>query len=153
VSLRVVPLTLAQANALVERWHRHHAKVLGHRFSIGLIDSDTDEYHGAAIIGRPVAREVEQYAVAEVTRLVTDGVQNGCSMLLGAASRAAQAMGFEYIQTYTLSTEPGTSLRASGWVSDHAVKGRAWTCPSRPRDGHLIEDKTRWVKQLRKDVK
>ncbi len=30
-----IPLTLAEANDLVARLHRHHDPVVGHRFSIG----------------------------------------------------------------------------------------------------------------------
>jgi hypothetical protein len=149
VALRVVPLTLAQANDLVARWHRHHKRVIGHRFSVGVIDA-SGEFHGAAIVGRPVARAVDQDRTAEVTRLVTDGTYNACSMLYGAAARAAQAMGYDRIQTYTLDSEPGTSLRAAGWQDDGTVRGRSWTTPSRPRvDSHPTVDKRRWVKTFR----
>src|SRR3990167_6928377 len=72
--VRVIPLTLKQANELIVRWHRHHKPVVGHRFSLGLLDGD--ELKGAAIVGRPVSREIPQYEVAEVTRLVTDGTKN-----------------------------------------------------------------------------
>ena len=70
---------------------------------------------GAAIVGRPVAREVDQYSVAEVTRLVTDGTPHACSIQYAACARAAKALGYERIQTYILNSEPGTSLIASGW--------------------------------------
>jgi hypothetical protein len=33
--VNAVPLTLKQANTLVDRLHRHHKPVVGHRFSIG----------------------------------------------------------------------------------------------------------------------
>lgn len=146
--LYVVPLTLKQANEMVSLWHRHHVKVVGHRFSIGVVDDDGAP-HGAAIVGRPVARAVDAYHVAEVTRLVTDGTKNTCSMLYAAAARAAQALGFERIQTYILESEPGTSLKASGWTIDGEVVGRSWTTPSRPRtDKHPTESKTRWAKTL-----
>ncbi|AKZ59177.1 hypothetical protein SAM23877_6132 [Streptomyces ambofaciens ATCC 23877] len=148
MSLHVRPLTLKEANALVGSWHRHHRPVVGHRFSIGVFD-EGGAPHGAAIVGRPVARAVDQSAVAEVTRLVTDGHKNACSMLYAAAARAASAMGFERIQTYTLASEPGTSLRASGWVLDGTTRGRSWSCESRPRvDTHPTEDKQRWVRVL-----
>lgn len=147
--LRVVPLTLAQANDAVARWHRHHKRVVGHRYSVGVID-ETGKIHGAAIVGRPVARAVDQDRVAEVTRLVTDGTPNACSMLYGACAAAAKAMGYDAIQTYILATEPGTSLRASGWVYDGDVRGRSWACPTRPRDDkHPTVDKRRYVKRLR----
>ncbi|MEV4413997.1 XF1762 family protein [Catellatospora sp. NPDC049609] len=146
--LRVVPLTLAQANDAVTRLHRHHQPVTGHRFSIGAAD-EHGQLHGAAIVGRPVARAVDQHTTAEVTRLVTDGTPNACSLLYGACARAARAMGFDTIQTYTLASEPGTSLRAAGWVLDGHVRGRSWSTPGRPRtDTHPTEDKHRWVRRL-----
>ena len=47
--------------------------------------------------------------------------------------------------TYTLASEPGTSLVAAGWVRDAEVVGRSWDTPSRRRtDQHPTEDKVRW---------
>lgn len=111
--LRVRPLTLAQANALVEQLHRHHKPIQGHRFSIGLERNGV--LVGAAIVGRPVARMIDAYMVAEVTRLVTDGSANACSALYGACAKIAREMGFDRIQTYILDSESGVSLRAAGW--------------------------------------
>lgn len=118
MSLRIKPLTLSQANELVEKWHRHHKKVQGHRFSLGLWDESINDYVGAAIVGRPVCNNVEQYGVAEVTRLVTNGTKNACSALYGACARVAKEMGFQKIQTYILQDEPGTSLKACGWSKE-----------------------------------
>ena len=123
--MRVIPLTLKQANALVDDLHRHHKPVRGHRFSLGLIDDD-EILRGSVICGRPVARGCDPYLTLEVTRLVTDGTRNACSILYAAAARTAQAMGFDRIQTYTLETEDGASLRGSGWVEDGLTAGGQW---------------------------
>jgi hypothetical protein len=90
--MRPIPLTLAQANALIASLHRHHKPVVGHRFTIGAETAD-GRVVGAAVVGRPVAHKTEQYRIAEVTRLVTDGTRNACSLLYGATARAAEAMG------------------------------------------------------------
>jgi hypothetical protein len=95
---------------MVLLWHRHHRPAQGHRFSIG-VEGDDGMPHGAAIVGRPVARVIDSTRVCEVTRLVTDGTPHAASMLYAACARAAAAMGFDKIQTYILDTEPGTSLR------------------------------------------
>jgi hypothetical protein len=124
--LEVIPLTIKQLNAYVEEHHRHHKKVQGHRFSIGVIDQD-GTLHGAASVGRPVARGCDPNRTAEVTRLVTDGTDNCCSILYAAAARACKAMGFKKIQTYILETELGTSLKASGWVQEAVTAGGQWT--------------------------
>jgi hypothetical protein len=82
---------------------------------------------------------------AEVTRCCTDGTRNACSMLYRAAWRAARAMGYRKLITYTLAEEGGASLRASGWRIVGEVTGRSWSCPSRPRvDKHPTQGKLRW---------
>lgn len=144
MKLTVVPLELAEANALVDRHHRHHRPAVGHRVSIGVAD-ESAAVRGAAIVGRPVARSRDDGWTLEVTRLVTDGCPNACSALYAAAWRAARAMGYRRIGTYTLTTEPGTSLRAAGWHVIHEVRGRSWDCPSRPRvDLHPTQPKLLW---------
>lgn len=55
--LEVVPITLKEANAFVEQNHRHHGPTVGHKFSIGL--SDGEKIVGVAIVGRPVARHLD----------------------------------------------------------------------------------------------
>ncbi len=147
--LRIVPLTLRQANALVGEWHRHHTLAVGHRWSLGVMYGD--DLVGAAIVGRPVAREIPQYSVAEVNRLVTNGHRNGCSILYAACARAAAAMGFDEIQTYILESEPGTSLLAAGWVKQEKTRGGDWNTPARRgrRTDQPQVAKVRWSKRLR----
>lgn len=146
MELLVTPLTLKQANEFVAAHHRHHKPATGHRFSIGCVDSE-GRLHGAAIVSRPVARMVDPYRVAEVVRLVTDGTPNACSILYGAAARAAKAMGFQKIQTYTLPDEGGASLRASGWICEGEAGGGQWkhTDGRARRSDQPTERKVRWA--------
>ena len=123
--LRVVPLTLKQANALVGALHRHHDPIQAHRFSIGALSGSA--LVGCAIVGRPVSFHYGHYTVAEVSRLATNGHRNACSKLYGAAAQAAAAMGFTRIQTYTLPEESGASLRAVGWVDGGERRSSAWS--------------------------
>ena len=150
VVLRVVPITLKQANGFVRGHHRHHGAVVGHKFSIGVEDED-GLLHGVAIMGRPVARGLDNGLVLEVNRLATDGSCFANSMLYSAAARIAQGMGYSRVVTYILDTEPGTSLKASGWVLDHVVRGRSWDAPNRHRtDKHPTVDKQCWIKTFGK---
>lgn len=55
--LELVPITLKEANAFVERYHRHHKPVVGHKFSIAA--SDGEKIVGVAIVGRPVSRYLD----------------------------------------------------------------------------------------------
>ena len=128
--LTLVPISLADANAFVARYHRHHKPVTGHKFSIGC--TENGELVGVAIVGRPVSRYLDNGLTLEVNRLCTTGSKNACSFLYAAAARAAKAMGYRKIITYTLDTEPGTSLRAAGWVCAGIAGGKRWTGQRRP---------------------
>ena len=128
--LCLTPITLREANAFVGRHHRHHKAVTGHKFSIGC--SQDGQLVGVAIMGRPVSRYLDDGLTLEVNRLCTTEEKNVCSMLYAAAARAAKAMGYRKIITYTLDTEPGTSLRAAGWMCAGPAGGVRWTGSRRP---------------------
>lgn len=144
LKVTLVPLTLAQANALVSQLHRHHKPVVGHRFSIGLREGGL--LVGAAIVGRPVARMLQDGVTAEVTRCVTDGTPNACSKLYAACWRAWRAMGGTRLITYVLASEQGTSVKAAGWKELYTTKDRpkGWDVPSRPRESGSQVPKTLW---------
>lgn len=150
--LAVFPMTLKQANELVATLHRHHKPVVGHRFSIGACDLKTGSTVGAAIVGRPVARMTDQYTQCEITRLVTDGSKNACSLLYAACARIAKEMGYLGIQTFILESEPGTSLKAAGWKFMGLTSGGDWNRPSRGgrRTDQPMVKKQLWRKSLQK---
>jgi len=138
--LKINHIELREANEFVALHHRHHKPVQGHRFSIGCHDGD--KIVGIAIVGRPVARAIDQYNTVEVTRLCTDGTKNACSMLYAACRRAARELGYKRIITYILESEDGTSLKAAGWDFAYISKGHTWNTPSRLRvDKHPTCDK------------
>lgn len=114
VALAVRPITWRDTNAYIVEHHRHHGRVAGCCFCLAAVD-DTGALRGVAVVGRPVARMLQDGLTCEVTRLCTDGARNACSLLYGAAWRAARAIGYRRIVTYTLPSEGGASLRALGW--------------------------------------
>jgi hypothetical protein len=130
--LTVTPIGLAEANAFISRHHRHHKPVPGAKFCIAVSDKD-GVVRGVAIVGRPVARMSDDGWTLEVNRVCTDGARNACSMLYGAAWRAAKALGFRRLITYTLPEEGGASLRAAGWRLLGLRGGGNWNVRSRPR--------------------
>jgi len=140
-------VTLDEANAFVTAFHRHHPPVVGHLFSIGAFLGP--QIVGVVIVGRPVSRMRDNGLTAEVTRLCTDGTRNACSFLYGSAARAAFALGFLRIGTYTLPDEGGASLRASGWHLIGERGGGEWSSPSRPRKTarHPTAIKHLWERQ------
>jgi hypothetical protein len=143
VRLTLCPMTLREARAFVARLHRHHKAPAGGLFAIGA--ANPDGVVGVVIVGRPVARLADNGWTAEVTRLCSDGTRNCCSLLYAAAWRAARAMGYSKLITYTLPEEGGASLRAAGWRCIGAAGGGSWSRAARPRvDTHPTQTKLRW---------
>lgn len=140
--LELTPITLPEANAFIERHHRHHAPAIGHKFSIAVSHV---EICGVVTVGRPVSRHLDNGWTLEVNRCCTDGTKNACSMLYSAAWRAAKAMGYKRLITYTLPDEGGASLHASNWRLIGEAGGGNWNCKSRPRiDTNLQQKKFLW---------
>jgi tRNA A37 N6-isopentenylltransferase MiaA len=143
MKLSLVPISLREANSFVEAKHRHHGASRGHLFSIAV--ALEGQIVGVAIIGRPVARMLQDGYTAEVNRLCTDGTKNTCSFLYAAAWRSVRAMGYRRLVTYILDSESGISLQAAGWRCVGAAGGGSWDCPSRPRvDTHPLQKKIRY---------
>lgn len=126
------PVTYRDACAFIREHHRHHRPPQGWRFGIGLMKEG--RLVGVLTAGRPVARRLDHTWTLEITRLCTDGTRNACSQLYAAAVRAALAMGYRRIITYTLESESGASLKAAGFKFAGIAGGKSWSVPSRPRE-------------------
>lgn len=138
--MEITPIFQDEAFAFIEQYHRHHKKPVGSIFQIAV--AIKDKIVGVAIVGRPVARGFQNGFTVEVTRLCTDGTPNACSMLYSACWRVSRELGYKKIITYILSTEPGTSLNASGWKLIGERGGGSWNTKTRPRvDKHPLQSK------------
>lgn len=147
--MKLRPVTLKEAKEFVREHHRHNKPPLSWRFGVGL--ESAGELIGVAMAGRPVARMLDVPGALEVTRVCTLGERNANSMLYGAIARAARALGYCTLYTYTLVSESGASLKAAGWEVDACLEARSgWDTPSRPRSEELwpSEGKYRWIKKL-----
>ena len=123
--VRIIPLSFRQAQAFIRAHHRHHPPPLGHKFSLAVVT--VNGIVGVAMVGRPVSRMLDDGLTLEVARLCTVGMPNSCSMLYGAARRAAKAMGYRRIVTYTprprrRNVAPHERLAASGEVEGEVVE-------------------------------
>ena len=87
----------------------------------------------------------------EVTRVaVLEGEHNACSFAYGALRRAARALGYTRVVTYTMLDEPGSSLRAAGFVDDGPAGGGEASRPSRNRQPvEQSGPKRRWVWKIK----
>lgn len=144
----IVPLTLRAANDFVEQYHRHSARTSndGGKFAIGL--EHDGQLVGVAIVGRPIARMLQDGSTAEVLRCCVspDAPKGSCSTLYARCDRIWKLMGGKRIVTYTLRRESGASLRGAGWQPAKEIDGAQWTRSSRPRTIKAIHDepKLRW---------
>ncbi|GAA4412188.1 hypothetical protein GCM10023148_05580 [Actinokineospora soli] len=94
------------------------------KFAVGVAAGDA--LVGVAVIGRPVARHLDDGMTVEVTRTCTDGTANSNSMLYGAAWRVARGLGYSRLVTYTQCGESGSSLRAAGFIKVAQLRPRSW---------------------------
>lgn len=146
--LTIAPCGINEARAVIGQLHRHlPVPPKGGKFALALLD-ELGELRGVALVGHG-ARLASDRWTATVTRVATDGVRNGCSMLYGASGRVWRTMGGRTLYTYTLDGEPGTSLRAAGWTYAGLTDGGEWSRPSRPRPPATWTDpKHRWLKAV-----
>jgi hypothetical protein len=129
--LSIIPLSLKEANEFVTKYHRHNKKCAGHKWSVGAIYQG--KLVGVIIVGRPVARKLDNRFTLEVNRnCVLDNAPKGtCSFLYAKAIKIWQSMGGKKLITYTLNTESGSSLRAVDFNKETTVqtfkKNTGWT--------------------------
>ena len=143
------PISVKHASAFVAEHHRHHGAPQGAKFALAAWHANLGEPRerlvGVAMVGRPVSRILDDGRTAEVIRVATDGTRNASSFLYGAAKRAAQAMGYRKVVTYTLPDESGASLRAVGWNRMGVAGGGTWSRIARIRtETHPTQVKIRW---------
>lgn len=148
MTLHLVPISRAIAHECVTRWHRHNGvpSVAGDIFGVGAA-TDDGTLVAVGMAGRPVARHYDDGQTVEVHRVSSDGTRNATSMLYAALTRAAFALGYTRVITYTQADESGASLRAAGWrVIANRPARRGWSTPSRPRDDarYLTSERTLW---------
>mgnify|MGYP001602995323 CR=1 FL=1 len=155
--LMLEPCELAEAAEFIHLHHRHHEPPQGHRFSLkAIVDG---RVVGIAVIWRPVGKGQQDGKTVEITRLCTDGTKNAVSFLVGACKRAARALGWKRMISYTLTSEYGAAWRASGMEQTGETAGGEWSGSYGPKDllpgfekrrknTHPTEPKRRWEIQL-----
>lgn len=147
MTLNIAPCTVKAATKKVREWHRHLPDIQGGLFAAQCVDGDGNCV-GVAIAGNP-SRVWQGQAKLVIQRVATQGYENACSALYGALCRAAKALGYREVWTYTLPHEPGTSLRAAGFEDMGLTDGGEWSRPSRARKPAIRpEPKRRWLRRL-----
>ncbi|MDF7815370.1 XF1762 family protein [Hymenobacter sp. YC55] len=144
--LHTEPLPFDQAKAYVGRHHRHNEPPVGHVFSVGCYFDGV--LVGVAIVGRPVARALDNGNTLEVTRVCTQGHPDACSKLYAACQQRARLRGCRKLITYTLQSEKASSVRGANFVLASGKAGGAkWTGKrqaTRPSGATAQKLKCRW---------
>ena len=146
MSLEIRPISVKDAKAYVDKFHRHHKRSIGCKFCLSCYEGD--RLCGVAMCGRPISRYLDDGLTLEITRLCTDGTRNACSKLYGSSCQVAKAMGYKKVVTYILESEDGASLKASNFICEGIAGKTHWT--GRRDRGQDIphEMKKRWVRIL-----
>lgn len=152
----VTGLAWAEVRAFIGEHHEHNEPPRGWRFGAGIRNGG--RLIGVVSVGRAVARAYKPAEVVEANRVCIrrdiprELAWNACSMLYGWAAREAKKRGFRRIISYTLQSEPGTSLIAAGFKPEAKLpaRRRGWDAPGRPRDSSRTpnEAKIRWAREL-----
>lgn len=134
MNLVCAPITLEAARLWVRQNHNHLPPPVGWMFGVAVkLDGDVC---CVAVLGRPVARRLQDGTTAEVTRVASrreNPVPHASSKALAAITRAAIALGYTRLVSYTREDERGTTYRAAGWRPTAISLGGEWSCASRPR--------------------
>jgi hypothetical protein len=150
----IAPITGRAALAWISKTHRHLPKLQGALFAVG-VERD-GELVGVATAGNP-ARVWQGTGRVVITRCaakpdlpdVGDHAAPVCTMLYGALCRAARALGYREVWTYTLPWEAGVSLRAAGFTLIGETSGGEHSRESRPRVSAICPDKKlRWMRHF-----
>ncbi len=143
--LQIRPITRNAARSWISEQHRHLRRpIAGWLFGVEVLRDG--RRIGVAAAGRPTARHLQDGVTVEITRVaVLEGERNACSFAYGALRRAAVALGYRRVVTYTLEEEPGVLLLAAGFSCCGPAGGGEFSRPSRER--RPVEQpgrKTRW---------
>lgn len=147
--LHLEQVSLSNAKEFIREHHRHCEPPIGWKYGAAVFNGG--KMIGVVTAGRPVSAELARQGFIEVNRVCVRQTTpralaaNACSMLYGYACREAFRRGHDRVVTYTLSTERGTSLRASGFLPVAKTQGGSWNRRARPRtDKSVIIPKVRW---------
>ena len=134
VKLTLKPVSRLEAKKFIASVHRHNNAPIFIIAAVSLRD-DAGVIHGVGTLELPKARMLADGVTAEVSRVCTDGSRNACTQLYGALCRVAAGLGYQRVISYTLASEPGSSLAGAGFEVVAHVKPKDWSLRNRSRSG------------------
>lgn len=143
--LSLAPCTVKAALRYVAEHHRHLPKLQGGLFAASCVDP-AGEVVAVAIAGNP-SRVWQGDGKIVITRVAATVAGNACGMLYGSLCRAAAALGYREVWTYTLPEEDGRTLKGAGFKDMGLTDGGDYGRPSRARAPAVRpEPKRRWLR-------
>jgi hypothetical protein len=153
LALRIRPWTVKRSTAIQfnSDVHRRRPRIQGGMWCVSV--RRADDVVGIAIVGWPsqeqTSMEMDHLRVLRVAAMDILGPSGHanciCSRLYSACWKAGRAMGVTSMDTFTDLDEPGTSLRAAGWIEDGTTTGGEYDRPSRRRKPQVnAGPKRRW---------
>ncbi|MDR0593733.1 MAG: hypothetical protein LBG60_10860 [Bifidobacteriaceae bacterium] len=146
MSLELAPVSLADARAFIAAWHRHNKPPRRTICQVGCARDGV--LVGVATLEWPKGRGNADGRTAEISRCaVADGERNACSMLYRACVRAALALGYTRVITYTRQDESGGSLRGAAFrlVAERPARGDHFQSAGRRRMPNGAEGVARYL--------
>lgn len=143
--LEIFPIRQKAAKLWVNQTHRHLSAPRGDLFRTSLLNAG--EVCAVGIAGRP-CRMLDDGRTVEISRIssVAPPTVNACTRLYSRLVKAGRALGYIRFISYTLPSEPGTSLRAAGFEFAGVSNGGEFDRPSRRRNPvQQSGPKNRWV--------
>jgi hypothetical protein len=146
MSLCIVPVERATVRRFIEQHHSHHHRPNTWVASLGV--EDDGRLCCVVVLELPKARLLcVGNNTAEISRVASDRTRHAASKGVAAMTRAALALGYTRLVSYTLLGEAGTSYTAAGWWPTAISAGGSWVRPSRQkayRDSQQTGAKVRW---------
>jgi hypothetical protein len=146
-NLRVVWVSVDDADAFLTWHYRHHPPPAGALFALGIARASEDRLLGAIIAGRPVPPAQDDGATVEITRVGTDGSPHVEVALYRAVWKVVRACGYHCLITHTHVGQIRLGLRQVGVRPVAALPPRAGShTPRRARTDRGVDGvcRTRW---------
>lgn len=124
MTLFLRPVSFNAAKKWVGANHRHSPMPNGWKFGAAIYEEDRQV--GVVMAKPPAVPQLDDGFTLEIHRLCTDGTRNACSFGYAAMIRAAKALGFCKVITYTLDEESGASLKAVGFKVARRAASTDW---------------------------
>lgn len=143
--LRVVAMTIGQADSVITHRRRHHPPPRGVLFALGVARGD--QLVGVVIVGRPVPPAPDDGVTVEVTRTWSDATPHVEVALYRTAWRHARTQSYRRLITHTQAGAIQRGLHAVGLRPVATVPPRAGShTPRRERTDRGVDGvcRTRW---------